>query len=354
MVVAAVAALCAGSATAEAQDQGSRKTGFTLVLASSSPPVQRCGGLGPLREIVERRLRRPVFVDEDADFTLALSVEELPGQQKWRAHIVETDRAHKELGDRTVTLDAPDCARARDALGVVLAIMIGPPRAVAAPAPAPSSQGAPTPAPPTAAPPPPQAPSRPRPVPATTRPPEGRWRLAPGFELVAGTGVLPHLAWGVQGGLALHPPDAGNARSAPWLVARAAYWPGRSTGTVPEGRVDRLSFTALGCVGLGRRGPRLALCTGIEAGRLTATAPELAGERAFARALFALPFEGQLGLGPYRWGSIGFEPRATAQIAVLLTRDRFAYDAATKRETTLHQPAPAAFQTSAGIALHFF
>lgn len=96
------------------------------------------------------------------------------------------------------------------------------------------------------------------------------------------------------------------------------------------------------------------MCAGLEAGRLTAAAPELAGDATFARALLALPVEAQVGLGPYRWRSLGVEPRLAAQLSAVLLRDRFTYDAATQRETTLHQPAPVAFQTALGVAVHLF
>ncbi len=340
-----------------------REARFSLVVPESAQAVHRCGGPEVLREVVERRLRRAVFVPEGADRSLSLMVDDLSGR-KWRARIVETDRAGEPQGERTVTIDAPDCDRGRDALGVLLAIMIGPPRMVATPPP-PAPPPPPPPAPPPPPPPPPRHPppaaNPPLPVaprapvrspPAASARPPARWQLVPSVDVLGGTGVLPHVAVGFQGGLAVHFPT--HAGAAPWLVVRGAYWPRRSTETLPEGRVDRLSFAALACWGFGSGAPRLALCTGVDAGRLTATAPELSGDRLFARAHLAVPVEGQFGLGPYRWGALGLEPRLTAQLATPLVRDRFTYDDAAKRETTLHQAAPVTFQTSAGIAAHFF
>ncbi len=364
-------AVLAGSAAASPDDPApkaprSREARFALALSEAADPVIRCGGAGPVREAVTRRLHRPVFLEPEApergpDFTLTLSVVAVPGQRRWRAHIVETDQEGRELGDRTVGVEAPSCTAGQEALGVLLAIMIGPPRAVlvreAAPAPAPVPS---TPVPlATAAPAAPAAPTAPTraprpPAPAAAVPPSSRWRVEPSVEVVAGTGVLPHLAWGAQVGVALHPADDARGRAPPWLLARVAYWPKRSTGTSPEGRIDRLALTALGCVPLRQRSPGLALCAGVEAGRLTATAPELSGDQSFARGLLALPVEGRLGLGPYRWRSVGFEPSVGAQISAVLLRDRFTYDGATRREITLHQPAPVAFQTALGLAAHFF
>lgn len=75
-----------------------------------------------MREAVARRLRRPVFVEPDApepaDFTLTVTTREVPGR-RWLAHIAEAEGDGRELGDRTVTLDAPSCAAGQEALAVL-------------------------------------------------------------------------------------------------------------------------------------------------------------------------------------------------------------------------------------------
>ncbi len=117
--------------------------------------------------------------------------------------------------------------------------MIGPPRKIAGPAvdatpAAPSGEATPTPS---------RPPERPvKPPPKRSPPPRPRWAVAPAGAMTVGSGILPGVSWGAEARVIVTPP----LRRLSFL-ARAQLWPSRSTGTVPEGDLDRFSVALLGC-----------------------------------------------------------------------------------------------------------
>jgi hypothetical protein len=347
-VLAAGIAMLASAAGRAHADEGAtrREVRFSLSVGEGGR-LDACGGATAVRSAVEARLRRAAFANGDpADIALHVEVD-----AAWRAHIVERDRDGAELGRRDVPLAAGDCGKSVDTLAVVLAIMIGPPRTItdetAPPPPEPAPEAA---TPPPIPPPKPVAPPSVPPRSLLSRLDEGppRWRISPVVEFAGGTGVLPELSFGVQGGVIVRPPVRRLS-----LMARGAYWPARSTETAAAAEVDRASGALLSCFSLLPSIPSsFAACGGVEAGRLHSTSIVLT--RASETAVFLDVFvEGRLGYRFARAGDFIIEPVLAAQIAAVLRRDRFTYRDRAGQERTLLQPAPVAFQASLGLAVHF-
>jgi hypothetical protein len=174
------------------------------------------------------------------------------------------------------------------------------------------------------------------------------WRASPVAELVAGTGVLPHLSFGVQGGVIVRPPIRRLS-----FLARGEYWPARATETAAAAEVARVGGALSSCFAILRGSPATAsACAGVDVGRLHSTSIVLtrASESSTVLAAFA---EARFG---YRLAGVGnsiIEPLFAAQIAPALRRDRFTYRDRNGAQLTLLQPAPVAFQASFGIAVHF-
>ncbi|MEA2748196.1 MAG: hypothetical protein QOI41_2339 [Myxococcales bacterium] len=351
VLAASLAMVAAASGAARADEPDTHPLRFALALAAASP-LDACGGAPALSDAVDVRLHRSAFTAaDDADMTLSVEVD-----AAWRAHIVEKDRAGVELGRRDVPLSTGDCAKSLDTLAVVLAIIIGPPRNVAnapdatppvAPVVVPErravvGQPPPTPLPPAA------PPASPGPSPLASFDDARRWRASPVVEMVGGTGVLPHLSFGVQGGIMVRPP----VRPL-FFVARGSYWPARSTETAAAAKVDRAGAALLSCVSLLRHVPTsLSACGGLDGGLLHSTS--IALTRTSETAVFFDAFvEARVGYRIPGAGDFIIEPLFAAQIAAVLRRDRFTFRDRDGRELTLLQPAPAAFQASIGVAVHF-
>ncbi len=327
---------------------------FALVLNEPRAALDECGGSAALQASVERRLAREVFIDEAmADASLVISVDRM-SEALWQAHISERDRTGTEVGHREVAIDADDCKKGIETLAILLAIMVGPPRMVAAP-PASGPEPAVTPEPePEAEPRHPltKAPERP---PVATKPAEAvrpRWSFAPEVAMLAGSGVLPAVSWGVEGGVAVSPPVDRFS-----FIARAQLWPSRAAGTTPEVDISRFAAGLLACRRMVRvETASLALCTGLSGGWLSASAPSIiSSSKGTTRTLFDVPFEarGSLDLGSFARG-IRVEAVLAAQLAVLLQRDQFTFENRMGREVPLFRPAPVAFASSLGVAVHFF
>ena len=323
---------------------------FALVLNEPRAALDECGGSAALQASVERRLAREVFIDEAmADASLVISVDRM-SDALWQAHISERDRTGTEVGHREVAIDADDCKKGVETLAILLAIMVGPPRMVAAP---PASGPEPAPEP-EAEPrhPPQKAPERP---PVATKPAVSgrpRWSFAPEVAMLAGSGVLPAVSWGVEGGVAVSPPVDRFS-----FIARAQLWPSRAAGTTPEVEISRFAAGLLACRRMVRVDTAsLALCTGLSGGWLSASAPSISGSsKGTTRTLFDVPIEarGSLDLGSFA-RSIRVEAVLAAQLAVLLQRDQFTFENRMGREVPLFRPAPVAFASSLGVAVHFF
>jgi len=326
---------------------------FALVLGEPRAALEACGGLTMLEEGVERRLERDALTSEEtADGSLVVTSDPRPGSQ-WQVHIVERDASGAETGQRDVLIDAADCAKGVETLAVVLAIMIGPPRSLPGAPP-----GLPPPPPPPAPvqeskPPPtrPRAPEAPLAAKTEAAHPAARWSASPVVGLSAGSGILPGISWGIEGGVLVHPPVRRIS-----FIARGEVWPSRAAGTQPEVRLDRLSLSLLACHRTVRRSAAtLDLCTGVDGGWLEASAPAIRGvSRSATRALVDVPFEARWAFAlshPSR--RIRIEPFAAAQLAVLVLRDRFVVRDRLDREVTLHRSAPIALTATLGLAVQF-
>lgn len=316
---------------------------FTLKVDSS--PLEACGGEARLAGAVEERVHRSVFVDdaEEADITIAIAPEPDVGTEtSWRALIIEKDRAGTELGRREVPLPKADCSKALDTLAVVLAIMLGSSRTTTDP---PHRHEVIVEEPKVE---PPHPPPPPRRVVHVPPPPPPRWMAGPVAGVVAGTGILPGLSWGVEAGVFVQPPVRRLS-----LFGRAAYWPQQTTGTTPPADVDRLGGAVLGCFELVRSGGLgLDACSGADVSRLKTRSVDLT-RASETSVLVAVLGEARLGYRLAVRGNVSLEPVIAAQITALLRRDRFTYRDVTGRERTLLEPAPAAFQASFGVAVHF-
>lgn len=326
---------------------------FSLSLNGASTPLAECGGARAVQDAVEARLRRPVFTDAaTSDSSFVVGVARSSDLEPWTAHVVECDRSGAELGQRDVVLAAEDCAKRIETLAVVLAIMIGPPRNVPGPAPtAPTPELAPSPPPADQGQARPQPPKPPAPPPSAAVEPRrrSRWTVTPLAELAVGTGVLPGLAWAVQGGVVLEPPSPLVS-----FMARGQYWPAASSGKGPEADFDRVSLSLMACHGLIRsRKVTLSLCAGVDGGRLHVDAPTLTQGSDTSRLLLDVLAEARAGYPLGTLGNLRFEAVLAAQIAAVLRRDRFTYRDRSGRELTLLQPAPVLFQGSFGLAVHF-
>lgn len=321
---------------------------FALVLNEPRAALEECGGKAAVQTSVERRLEREVFTDEAAaDASLVISVDRV-SEALWQAHISERDRTGTEVGHREVAIDADDCEKGVETLAIILAIMVGPPRMVVRPAPV-----VPVPVPETEPPPPRKV--APEPAAAAKKPalpPESRWSFAPAAAMIAGSGVLPGVSWGIEGGVAVYPPLDRIS-----FIARAQLWPPRSTGTRPEVDLERFSAGLLACRRMARVDTAsFTLCTGLDGGWLSASAPSIGrSSKGVSRILFDVPFEarGAVDLGSFHRG-IRLEAIVAAQFAVLLQRDRFTFENRMGREVPLYRPAPVALTGTFGLAVHFF
>ncbi len=315
-----------------------RPVRFALELADGGA-LETCGGALALANDVESRVGRDVFAD-DADITFALTFEGSGAER--RARIVQRGRDGSDLGERIVPAPEGDgCEKTRDTIAVVLAILVGPLREV---------EVIEEPPPPPPAPPPPRRPTpraKPPPPAETATPP---WTLTPSAEVVFGTGILPGFGWGVQGSFGAKLP--GTLRLS--IVARAYYWPDRTTGTRPTSEVDRLGGALLACRDV-LTTERFGLngCLGADGARLHARSSDLTrgSETGYLVDVLA---EATLGYRLVRTKTLLVEPRVSAQIAALVRRDRFLYRDYTGQSRILLEPAPAAFQGSVGVAVHFF
>jgi hypothetical protein len=343
VIAAWVAAVCAPAPVEAAEE---RPVLFSLALEDS--PLDRCGGAAALASAVETQLRRQVFTKETSS-DIAIAVRPGPvretGAASWNAEIVEKDRTGTELGRRDVPLPTSDCAKARDTLAVVLAIMIGPERTttdvphvepVVPPEPA---------APPTTPPPAEQKP-------APKQPPRSierlRWMASPFAGAVVGTGVLPRTASAFEVGVLVRPPIRRLS-----VIARGAYWPEATTPTLPPAQITRIGGALLGCLDLIRSGSFGAMgCAGGDLTRLRATSAELT-RASDGSAVVAVLGEARLGYRLPVPGSLVIEPFFAPQMSLLLVRDRFTYRDPSGRERVLLLPSPVAFQAGFGVAVHF-
>ncbi|MDB4943840.1 MAG: hypothetical protein JWP97_3374 [Labilithrix sp.] len=310
-----------------------RPARYAIALATPGP-LDACGGPEALAARVTTRLRRDALGSVgEADVVVTVDVDEALG-----ARIVERDATGAPLGTREVALGHEGCAGGLETLAVVLAIMIGPERRVALPP-------APTPAPPGPAP-PGQAPRPPR-LRFDEEPPL-RLHASPLAEALVGTGVLPHVAAGVGLGIALFPPVARLS-----VLARAAYWPARSTETAAAAEVDRVGASLAGCYALLRLGAGAGGtgCLGLEAGSLHSSSAALT--RPSERASYVDAFvEGRLGRRFVLGRDLLVEPSLGLQLGALLQRDRFTYRDRTGAVRTLLEPSPVALSASFGIVVH--
>ncbi len=335
------------SARAAEGDGEERPVLFSLTVADG--PLERCGGEPVLARAVADRLRREVFTAPSAaDITISVAPDpEAQAADPFPARIVATDRSGVELGRREVPVPAADCPKAVETLAVVLAIMIGPPRTTTEPPrrrieperPAPVS-------------PPiqyrPRASERPSPLPPPSAPPL-RWTASPLVAVATGTGILPGIAWGIEGGVVVRPPLEHLA-----FLARGAYWLPQETGTRPPADVDRASAALLGCYEpLRSAAVVLAGCLGLDVGRIRARSAGLT-QSSESSVIAGVLGEARLGYRlPLGERALVIEPSVGAQVSAIVRRDRFIYRDPSGRELTLLLPARGAVQTSFGVAVHF-
>lgn len=296
------------SATCVAQSERAR-----AVLRWTAP--EGCVTEGWLREAVERRLGRAVFVEDDEHADVRLEGEIVRRQSGLAAHLVMRARSGEVLGQRTVNQPTRQCAALREPLALVLALLIDLPLTeirIALP-----------------------EPTRPEPPPPRAPPPAVHELRTPDVH-VDGTALLaaaPGLLPPASGGLALSlgvtvPPMFPIELGAELFAAPALDAPGvlfiaaiASLTTCPRIELEELA---------------LAMCAGTGVGVVHAAPQGLALMRDAttawldARVLLRLDVE----LSP------AVALRVDAGVVVPITRHRFLYANAAGDAVLLHEPWP--------------
>ncbi|AKU98862.1 hypothetical protein AKJ09_05526 [Labilithrix luteola] len=350
-LLAWIVAYSADVRVAHAQEQAAgneHPVRFALTLEGEGNPLESCGGAQAVRDAVEHRLRRTVFTDAaSADRYFVVGGSRPTFGVDWTTRIVELDRHDQEVGRREVVVPGDECAKAVEAVAVVLSITIGPPRMVPGPVPGTERPSPPSPPPPPVVREEPRGFIGPPPPPVPAAPPH-RWEAIPLLELEGGSGIQPGVSWGVGLGVQVRPPVPRVS-----LLARAQYWPNKSNHGTPEAEFDRLTGVLLGCYDVYRAGQlTLATCAGGEVGRLHADVPRVTRS---SDQVLLVNLVGEVRLGyVFGRGPILVEPLVAANVAAVLQRDLFTFRNRDGQEATLLQPAPIAVQGAVGVAVHFF
>lgn len=248
---------------------GSRLAGATSEFATVHLDVRAPRDIGCVtsertRRSVERRLKRPVFVDEgDADLVVVVTYE--PSVSAPSIEVRLSTKEGQLLGHRRLSAEGTDCDALDDSVALVLALMVDLTRErVAARSQAPALRVDS----PAVIPLSPQTPVPPKAQPLPTH------RVS--FQSVATLGPVPHLAFGGRIGL-----DFPFVRT--WVVeigVMALLPTRRADGSERGATFDLVAMDTALCRALGAWGPSsLRLCGGVQFGRLTSSGYGYAADR---------------------------------------------------------------------------
>ena len=350
----ACVALCARAALASEAPVPER-IGVRLEV-DRQPGTGQCIETAALERAVEARLARPVFVtDSSAPLLIRLRLAQR-GQRHWSAELrLETDSG-VNLGERTLTTNAPHCSALDDSLALIVALLVDAPlsdrqrereRAPAAPsvrAPKPQS-GTETNGHALDSPATPQV-TRIE-LPASTLAPRQPWRWEASVGGSLALGFLPGAALGVELGVSGKPPDSPELR-----LFAGGYAPREAqAGPNDAGAGFAALFVGLEVCPLEGQLHRLrwSACAGQSVGWLHAAAFGYDQNSSTARLIYTLLARGvlQLPLG----GPVS--ARLTARAELPLARPAFVYGTGTNGEGSVFEMNPliGAFEAGLSFAL---
>lgn len=170
-----------------------------------APIGGNCIDAARLATLVEERLGRQVFARQGgADVRVRGGITRADG--RWLVKIELASTAGDAMGERDLETESPDCSSLDDSLALVLAVMLDIPKTRV-----PEPAAPPPPAPPTA--PVPPSPTKPLQRTSTLRLPKDTPPRRPSTHIEAGLGgvatygLLPRVAWGLRGHVAIAPPS---------------------------------------------------------------------------------------------------------------------------------------------------
>ncbi len=315
------------------------------------PGAEECVATQPLARAVEERLGRTVFVSAaQADVSVEGRIEP-KSKGGWHAVITLRDARGALLGTRELARDEKSCGGMREALALVIAVMIDPdaalgPHAVATPPAPPPPEPAP-PAPPPA-PPPTIIVERERVyVPVPPKPPSAPWRFEASAAAITGIGLAPGAPIGAYVGWILEPPHFIG------LEGYAALWPFGSKGSEAGGSVAfQLAYVGGALCPLKLHTERLHLygCAGMQLGVLRSDGAGLAVPvSAGFRPVVNEVLEGRLSVkvvGPFAF-------RTGFALVVPIVRDHFVYTRSDGGSAELFRMSVIAATLDVGVGVIF-
>ncbi len=304
------------------------------------PGAEGCGGALAVAKDVEKWLgRRALRAPSEAELSIEARIDRVGDSRQWRAVVELRDERGAVLGVRELTSDGEDCSSLKASASLAIALMIDP-DAGASPQAAPPTGPAAAPPPAPAAPAPARSSAPSRAAPSETAPP---WRIAWGLGAVAGFGVLPEPAAGVQVDASATPPEFVPVHlfARDYVSQRRFVAPGASV---------HLASTSAGatlCPLHLERTRRIALdaCAGGELAAVETDSEGLGGAQAHTATVFRLLAGAHVSVrlgGP-------FSVRAGGEGGVALARDALVYEDVARAQHQFFDPALVAVCLDAGL-----
>jgi hypothetical protein len=287
-----------------------------------APGADACIDASALMAAVDARLGRSVFTQQEPAIVIEAHVR--PIERGWNVAISVRAPDGTMTGQRELEEPASDCRALDDALVLVLALIVDPDAAMREPKP-------PTPPPP----PPPNPPLPPSPPPPRAEP----WHFDATASLIAGGLLVPGPNIGGALRVLVDPP-----RLPPFAV-RGTFWREAEKRDDPRGvRVRLLSGGISVCPAVWR----LALCGGIEVGRMAGTGFGFDRSQESVAIVTYATIEPQLVVPlSSRFALVG-----AIGAWIPLVRPRFVFEQAGEA-MLLYQPPPVAILGHAGVAVRF-
>ncbi len=292
-----------------------------------------------IRQAVESRLRRPVFVTEpEADVRVQATLRR--ARSGWAADLALKTPSGRQLGTRQLSTEAPHCSALDDSVALALALMLDVPReeVMAAEGPPPDDR----PREPAPSQPPPSTPVQ---LPEDTPPRRQPWSFEGSVLAVLGVGVLPGAAPGARLSLAVEPLVF-------WLTEiEWTWWPARDASDAGAGaELRRQSVGLFVCpLSLGMVPVRAHACLGQQVGWIRAEGYGFDANRDRARTTYglALRARGSIQLaGPLTL-------RAGLELEATLVRDRFVFTEGDGTQERLYRLPPVSLAGELGLGLRF-
>jgi hypothetical protein len=330
---AAGVALVAAATAARADEAPAR----VAIEWRAGPGAESCAGAEQLRTAAAAQVRINAIVDDAGIADVVVRGSSVRTSDGWRATILVSTWAGRELGRRELTEAGADCAALDAALVVVLAMIADSSMVDNARGSDPRPPDEPHMVPPRPPPPPPQDP-----VPVEPPP---RWHIAVIASAGGELGRLPDAAGAADLAARIEPPSL-------WPIELGIEFTTESTAdTGAGGSAFRYAGASLlACSGRGASG-RLAIepCAGAAAGAMTADAFDFRDTRSRRALTIDARFELR---GELRVSRAWFV-RATASARLALVRPGFSYETESGSLESLHQPGLAAGAAQIGVGVRF-